>query len=76
MNTNILPSKAYDILKWVVLVFLPALTTLVGVVGQVLNLANMEIVLTIMVAVTTFLGTLLGVSNAQYKASKTEESKQ
>ncbi len=76
MNTNILPSKAYDILKWVVLVFLPALTTLVGVVGQVLNLASMEIVLTIMVAVTTFLGTLLGVSNAQYKASKTEESKQ
>ena len=55
MNTNILPSKAYDILKWVVLVFLPALTTLVGVVGQVLNLASMEIVLTIMVAVTTFL---------------------
>ena len=76
MNTNILPSKAYDILKWIVLVFLPALTTLVGVVGQVLNLASMEIVLTIMVAVTTFLGTLLGVSNAQYKASKTEESKQ
>lgn len=69
MNTNILPSKAYDILKWVVLVFLPALTTLVGVVGQVLNLASMEIVLTIMVAVTTFLGTLLGVSNVQYKAS-------
>lgn len=76
MDTNILPSKAYDILKWIVLVFLPALTTLVGVVGQVLNLASMEIVLTIMVAVTTFLGTLLGVSNAQYKASKTEESKQ
>ncbi|NCC85770.1 MAG: holin [Clostridia bacterium] len=71
-----MPSKAYDILKWIVLVFLPALTTLVGVVGQVLNLASMEIVLTIMVAVTTFLGTLLGVSNAQYKASKTEESKQ
>lgn len=76
MNRNILPSKIYDILKWVVLVFLPALTTLVGLVGQALSWGNMEIVLTIMVGATTFLGTLLGVSNAQYKASKTEENKQ
>lgn len=63
-------NRTYDILKWIVLVFLPALTTLVGVLGASLGWANTEVILTIMVAVTTFLGTLLGVSNIQYKKNE------
>lgn len=70
---SFLPDKIYDILKWIVLVFLPALTTLVGVIGSVYGWANLEAVLTIMTAVTTFLGAILGVSTAQYNQKNKEQ---
>ncbi len=60
-------NKIYDILKWIAIVFLPALTTFVGVVLTSLNVGNSEIVLTIMTGFATFLGTILGVSNIKYK---------
>lgn len=70
---SFLPDKIYDILKWIVLVFLPALTTLVGVIGSVYGWANLEAILTIITAVTTFLGAILGVSTAQYNQKNKEE---
>ena len=60
-------NKVYDILKWITLVFLPALTTLVGVILNCFNISCTDIVLTIMTAVTTFMGTVLGISNIKYK---------
>lgn len=62
-----LSNKVYDVLKWITMVFLPALTTLVGVILNSFNIANTEIILTIMIAITTFLGSLLGISNINYK---------
>ena len=60
-------NKVYDILKWITLVFLPALTTLIGVILNCFNVGCTEIVLTIMTAITTFMGTILGISNISYK---------
>ena len=60
-------NKIYDILKWITLVFLPALTTLVGVILNTFNIECTDIVLTIMTAVTTFMGAVLGISNINYK---------
>ena len=48
-------NKVYDILKWITLVFLPALTTLVGVILNCFNVGCTDIVLTIMTEVTTFM---------------------
>lgn len=59
-------NKVYDVLKWITLVFLPALTTLIGVVLNCFNIGYTDIVLTIMTAVTTFLGAILGISNINY----------
>ena len=59
-------NKVYDALKWITLVFLPALTTLVGVILNCFNVSCTDIVLTIMTAVTTFMGTVLGISNINY----------
>ena len=39
-------NKIYDILKWVTLVLLPALTTLVGVILNCFNVGCTDIVLT------------------------------
>lgn len=61
-----LSNKVYDILKWVALVFIPALITFYGVVGNVLNIPYTDIVLTIMGAFDVFMGSLLGISTAQY----------
>ena len=60
-------NKVYDVLKWITLVFLPAATTLVGVVLNTFNVGCTDIVLTIMTAVTTFMGAVLGISNINYK---------
>lgn len=60
-------NKVYDVLKWITLVFLPAATTLIGVVLNTFNIDCTDIVLTIMTAVTTFMGAILGISNINYK---------
>ena len=67
-----LPDNVYDILKWIALVFLPALTTLVGVILNCFNVGCTDIVLTIMTAVTTFMGAILGISNINYNKNKEE----
>lgn len=60
-------NKTYDVMKWIVQTFLPALIALVGGIGAATNFEYTEITMTILAAVTTFLGTLIGVSNHNYK---------
>lgn len=62
-----LSNKTYDIMKWVVQIVLPAFIGLIGAVGGSLNWADTEITMTIVSAVTAFLGAILGVSNSNYK---------
>ena len=63
----LLTNKAYDALKWVCMVALPAASALTAALGEIWGLANVtQSVLTIN-ALTAFLGALLGVSAAQYK---------
>lgn len=64
---RVLSNKVYDALKWLTLVFLPAVTTLVGVILKCFNVACTDIVLTIMTAVTTFMGAVLWISHINYK---------
>lgn len=65
-----LKDNIYNVLKWITLVLLPALTTLVGVILNCFNVDYTDIVLTIMTAVTTFMGAILGISSANYNKSK------
>lgn len=59
-------NKLYDILKWITLVFLPALTLFVGVVLNCFEVEYTDIILTIMAGFTTFMGSILGISNVNY----------
>lgn len=68
-----LPNKVYDVLKWIAIVFLPALITLYGVIAHTCNIPYTEQILTIAVAVDTFLGTILGISSSAYKKSLKED---
>ena len=65
-------NKVYDVLKWITLVFLPALTTLTGVILNCFSVSCTDTVLTIMTAVTTFMGAVLGISNINYNKNKEE----
>ncbi len=65
-----LNDKWYKIIKWFVAIFMPALTTFVGLILKVFNVECTDIVLTIMAGFTTFLGTILGISNANYYKGK------
>ena len=60
-------NKTYDILKWIALYFLPALATLYFALAGIWNLPYGEQVLGTISAVDTFLGVILGLSNAKYK---------
>lgn len=62
----ILPQRAYEIIRWLVIVVIPAAITLYGVIGNVLNIPNTEVILTIAGAVDVFLGTIFGISKISY----------
>ena len=61
-----LSNKAYDILKWTVMIFVPALTTFYVVLDKTFGWGYSEIVTTISAAGCTMIGSLIGASTAQY----------
>lgn len=65
-------NKVYDVLKYIALIFYPAVVVFVGTVLTALNVENTEVILIIMTAFETFLGTILGVSNAKYNKKEGE----
>lgn len=60
-----LNSKVYKIFKWGLIIFVPALITLIGTLGQIYGFDTEKIVLTIS-AISTFLGVITGISNYNY----------
>lgn len=60
-------NKLYDVLKWIALIALPALGTLYFALAGIWNLPYGEQVVGTIVALETFIGTILGISSAQYK---------
>lgn len=66
-----LKNKYYDILKYTAIVVLPALTTLVGTIGNQLGY-DMTTPIVIMTSLDTFLGTVLGLSSLEYKGDNND----
>jgi len=61
-----LNNKVYQFLKWFLIIFTPALITLIGTLGKIYNFDTETITLTIG-AIATFLGVITGISNYNYK---------
>lgn len=64
---KILPDKVFDVLKWCVLVFIPAATSLYVGLSLVWNWPLAEEVAKTSTLICAFLGTLLGISNLSYR---------
>jgi len=65
-----LSNKIYDILKWLVLVCIPACTTFYVVLDKTFGWGLAEVVTTISAATCTLVGALIGISTAQYNKTK------
>ena len=65
-----LDNKIYDVLKWIALIALPALATLISVILPLWNIVDEGTTTAIVGTITalaTFLGALLGVSTMKYR---------
>lgn len=62
-----LNDKVYDILKWIAIVCLPALSTFIVVIGKVWGWGDTALMVAqTITAIATLLGALLGISTIQY----------
>lgn len=69
MKSYMIPSTAYDILKWVGLIALPALAVFASTVGQAwgLDAGTLNAVVATLNAAGVLVGALLGISQATGK---------
>lgn len=58
-------NKTYDVLKWLVITFVPALIFLISTLGTIYKF-DTEVINATISAVTTFIGTLIGISSIRY----------
>lgn len=61
-----LTNKAYDVLKWICLTVLPAISVFYTVVDSVFGIGYTDIVCPLIAGVCTLIGTLIGVSTVNY----------
>ena len=66
-------NKVYDVLKWIVITVSPALCVLITGLGLLYDF-NSAIITGTISLVTTFIGTLIGVSAVRYQEAKKEDS--
>ena len=62
-----LPNKIYDCLKWLILCVIPALTVFFTLLDNVFKWGYAETVATISAGVCACVGTILGISTAEYR---------
>lgn len=67
-ENDMFSNKIFDILKWIAIVALPALSTFIVVLGKIWNWGDIApMVAQTITAVAVLLGALLGISTIQYK---------
>ena len=69
-----LSNRLFDILKWLAIVGLPAIEAFIAALFPIWGIPYAAQIVDTLVAVHLLLGALLGISNAQYNASKAGDS--
>ena len=68
-----LPDKVYNLLKWIILIFVPALITLISGLGVLLGF-DTTIINGIIGLVAAFIGSLIGVSTVNYNKEQAKKN--
>ena len=66
--------KVYDVLKWIALIFIPAIGTLYFALAGIWGFPYAEAIVGTLTAVDTFLGAILGISTSMYKKNQNESN--
>lgn len=62
-----IPDKIYDVLKWLLIICVPAFITCFSVIVKTWNInIPLDAIVTTISAVATFFGVILGISNVNY----------
>lgn len=72
-----LSNSLYDILKWICVIFVPALITYLNILLPSLGVdaSSVSTVITIIGAAGTFIGALIGISTANYYKDEAKNDK-
>lgn len=65
-----LSNKNYEIMKWITMIALPAISVFIGAVGAELGISDPDTLVTILNAITVLMGSLIGVSTLNYNKDK------
>lgn len=65
-----LPNKIYDVLKWLVILFIPALAVFYGKLATIWDLPFIDEIPDTLIGLDAFLGAILGLSTMSYEADK------
>ena len=65
-----LNNKSYEIMKWITMIALPAISVFIGAVGVELGISDPDTLVTILTAITVLMGSLIGVSTLNYNKDK------
>jgi putative effector of murein hydrolase LrgA (UPF0299 family) len=60
-----LNNKTYDVLKWALFIFVPALIALIGTLAELYGY-DAQTLITVISAIATFVGAITGISNRKY----------
>ena len=63
----VINNKAYDVMKWVCLILLPAVSVFYAALDGAFGWGHADVVSTVLAATETLLGSLLGVSTVGYR---------
>lgn len=69
-TTFVLSERLYDFGKSLVLLFLPAISSAYFALGKIWGFPYVEQIVGTLAVIATFLGTVLHISNSQYKSSE------
>lgn len=65
-------NRVYDVLKWICLIFLPAVAVLYSAVDGVFGWGYTATVTTIISAIEAFIGSMIGISTKSYQKENNE----
>ena len=68
----LIPNRVYDVLKWVGLIALPALAVCVQTIGSAAGWTGTDLTVTILTALGTLVGALIGASTIKARHSTRE----
>ena len=68
-----LPDKVYNVLKWIALICLPALSTFYGILADIWNLPYGEQIPRTLTAIGLLIGALIGISQMSINKENQED---